>query len=149
MRPVYPPAGASPAPWSSSDSTTEDQAGRHPGPQPGPRPMGPGYPSTGLFLVPRGDDPSTGYSGIEILNEDMLDQGMIKRRYQETLDLDDQLNIPAFALCYDGDLAQWRITPVNQSARRLLSEQRMMTEQEWATLVDSLRNLQSPAGPSD
>ena len=106
--------------------------------------MGPSYPANGIFLLPRGDDPSTGYTRIEILCEDALEQCASQPGDQKSIAQKVEPGIPAFVLRYDGDLAQWRVTPLNQLARDLLPEQRMMTEQEWAGFVDSLRNPQPP-----
>lgn len=106
--------------------------------------MGPYYPSTGLFLLPRGDGPNTEYVKIGIFNEDALEQGVCQPGGRANIEQEDGLCVLAFALGYDDDLAPWRVTPVNQSARRLLPNQRTMTQQEWMAFVDSLRNLQLP-----
>lgn len=102
--------------------------------------MGPNYPATGVFFLPRGDDPSAGCAKLEILREDALEQGASQAGDQDSVARKGEPGIPAFVLRYDGDLAQWRVTPVNRLARRLLPERCMMTEQEWAAFVDSLRN---------
>ena len=144
MRALYPTSGGSPGSWLPGNTQDDGQHGHHQDTHSAPRPMGPNYPANGIFLLPRGDDPSAGYTKIEILCEDALEQGASQPGDQGSTKQKDESGIPAFVLRYDGDLAQWRVTPVSQSARRLLPEQRMMTEQEWAAFVDSLRNLQPP-----
>lgn len=58
--------------------------------------------------------------------------------------LGDKADVPVFAVRYSHDFATWRVTSLNQTAKRMFPGRRTMSERQWVTFLYNLRGTQPP-----
>jgi hypothetical protein len=144
MTAPYPPSGIGSRPVLQSNQRRERQRGRHRDHNPARRPEGENYPPAEMHFLCQESGLDTAYALCEYHHEKAPEQDLTQPRYQALIKVGDCAGVATFTVRYAGDLSWWRVTPLNQLARDLLPEQRMMTEQEWSGFLNSLRDLQLP-----
>jgi len=64
--------------------------------------------------------------------------------YRALIDLGDRARVPVFVTRYATGFSWWRVTPLNEQARRWLHKATTMTEREWVSLLYRIRGRKLP-----
>lgn len=70
--------------------------------------------------------------------------GANKKTYQAMTDLCDRACLPFFVVEYNGDFTEWKVHPINRYALQWIKITTLMTEQDYITLLYSLRGIPVP-----
>ena len=81
---------------------------------------------------------------VEYKHEKALPQYPTHPSYRAMIDLGNRAGIPVFGVRYADDLSWWRVTPLNDLAKKWVSGQVRMTEEEWITLLYKVRGTEIP-----
>ena len=82
---------------------------------------------------------------VEYKHERARPQYRTHPTYQAMIDLGDRAGVPVFGTRYADDWSWWQITPLNDLAKKWVSQQTRMTERKWVTLLYSIRGYEVPA----
>ena len=82
---------------------------------------------------------------VEYKHEQAAPQYPTHPSYRAMIDLGDRAGIPVFGVRYADDFSWWRVTPLNGLAKKLLSEQTRMTEEDWIKLLYRIRGSEAPS----
>ena len=84
---------------------------------------------------------------VEYKHEYALPQIATHPSYQAMIDLGTRAGIPVFACRYKSDFTQWNIVPLNNEAKQLMPNGRvLMTERQWVTFLYKIRGYDLPQG---
>ena len=61
------------------------------------------------------------------------------------IDLGDRASIPVFGVRYADDFSWYRVTPLNDCAKKYQAEQETMSEEDWVRLLYRLRGYELPS----
>ena len=81
---------------------------------------------------------------VEYKHERAAPQYPTHPSYRAMADLGNRAGIPVFGVRYADDWSWWRVTPLNDLARRWVSQQARMTEEQWITLLYQIRGTEVP-----
>jgi hypothetical protein len=81
---------------------------------------------------------------VEYKNEHARPQYPTHPTYRALIDLGNRAAIPVFGVRYADDWSWWRVTPLNDRARKWAPQQTRMTEEQWITLLYRLRGTDVP-----
>lgn len=82
---------------------------------------------------------------VEYKNEHAKPQYRTHPTYQALIDLGNRAGVPVFGVRYADDWSWWRVTPLNDLAKKQVPKQTPMTEEEWVTLLYRVRGTEVPA----
>jgi len=82
---------------------------------------------------------------VEYKNEQAATAHSTHPSYRALIDLGNRAGIPVFGVRYADDWSWWRVTPLNDMAKRWVPRQARMTEREWVTLLYRIRGYDVPA----
>ena len=71
--------------------------------------------------------------------------GANKKTYDAITDLCDRACLPFFVVEYKGDFSMWKVHPINRYALQRIKITTLMTEQDYITLLYSLRGIPIPS----
>lgn len=69
--------------------------------------------------------------------------------YQAIIDLGNRASVPVFGVRYAADYSWYRVTPLNEQARKWATEAQQMTEPQWVTFLYRLRGYDVPQSVLD
>lgn len=81
---------------------------------------------------------------IEYKNEHAAPQYASHPTYQAMIDLGDRADIPVLAVRYADNYSWWRVTPLNECAKRYVQKRVELTEIEYVTLLYKIRGYELP-----
>ncbi len=81
---------------------------------------------------------------VEYKNEHAALQYACHPTYRAMIDLGNKAGIPVFACRYSDDFTEWKAVPLNGKACEFLPERKTLTEQEWVSLLYSIRGYDVP-----
>ena len=82
---------------------------------------------------------------VEYKHERAAPQYPTHPTYRAMINLGDRAGIPVFGVRYADDWSWWRVTPLNDLAKRWLDHQTRMSEEQWVTLLYRIRGTEVPA----
>jgi hypothetical protein len=82
---------------------------------------------------------------VEYKHEKAAPQFATHPTYRAMIDLGNRAGIPVFGVRYAEDWSWWRVTPLNDLARKHLAQQTSMSEEDWVSLLYRIRGLDVPA----
>ena len=83
---------------------------------------------------------------VEYKNEHARPQYRTHPTYRALIDLGNRAEMPVFGVRYADDWSWWRVTPLNDLARKWVPNQTRMAEKEWITLLYRIRGTEVPQG---
>lgn len=83
---------------------------------------------------------------VEYKNEHAAPQFASHPSYQAMIDLGDKAEIPVIACRYADDFKWWRVTPLNNVARRFVPQRLELDEKGWVRLLYKIRGYDVPPG---
>lgn len=86
---------------------------------------------------------------VEYKNEHAKKQCLAHPSYHAISDLASRAGIPALFCRYKDDFSVWRVTPLNEEAKKYVSPNTDMTEQEWVRLLYKIRGYDVPQSVLD
>ena len=81
---------------------------------------------------------------VEYKHERAPVQHATRPSYQAMIDLGNRAGIPVFGVRYADDWSWWRVTPLNDHARKHVAQQTHMSEEQWVSLLYRVRGLEVP-----
>ncbi len=81
---------------------------------------------------------------VEYKHESAQPQDARHPTYQALIDLGNRAELPVFAVRYSSDYTKWLVVPLNVCARKYLQERKTMGENEWVSLLYSIRGYSIP-----
>jgi hypothetical protein len=81
---------------------------------------------------------------VEYKHERAAPQYPTHPSYRAMADLGNRAGIPVFGVRYANDWSWWRVTPLNDHARKWVPQQARMTEEQWITLLYQIRGTEVP-----
>lgn len=81
---------------------------------------------------------------VEYKNEHAKKQSFAHPTYQAMADLADRAGIPALFCRYKDDFSLWRVTPLNDEAKKYVAANTDLTEKEWVRLLYRIRGHEVP-----
>ena len=76
---------------------------------------------------------------VEYKHENAVTQYPSDPRYQALISLGNSANIPVLACRYADDYSQYTVVPLNECAKKFISERKILSEQDWITLLYEMR----------
>lgn len=64
--------------------------------------------------------------------------------YQAMIDLGNRSSVPVIACRYANDFSWFKVTPLNQIAKKWIPEQQIMNEKQWVTVLYTIRGYSVP-----
>ena len=83
---------------------------------------------------------------VEYKNEHAKPQYRTHPTYQALIDLGNRARVPVFGVRYAEDFSWWRVTPLNDLAKKRVPKQTRMTEEKWVTTLYQIRGAEVPRG---
>ena len=81
---------------------------------------------------------------VEYKNVHAAPQYPIHPTYRALIDLGNRAGLPVFGVRYADDFSWWRVTPLNDLAKKWVPQQTRMTEEEWVTVLFRIRGTEVP-----
>lgn len=86
---------------------------------------------------------------VEYKNEHAAPQYASHPTYQAMIDLGNRAGIPVFACRYTDDFSEWRVVPLNETAKQYVPQRVTMNESEWVRTLYKIRGYEAPQGVLD
>jgi hypothetical protein len=81
---------------------------------------------------------------VEYKNEHAAPQYATHPSYRALIGLGNRASVPVFGVRYADDWSWWRVTPLNDLARKWVPKQSLMTEKQWISLLYQIRGTEVP-----
>lgn len=81
---------------------------------------------------------------VEYKNEHAAPQYASHPTYQAMIDLGDRAGVPVLACRYSDDFTQWKVTPLNSTAKKIIPERQTLDETGWVRLLYRIRGYELP-----
>ena len=81
---------------------------------------------------------------VEYKNEHAAPQYPTHPSYRAMVDLGNRAGVPVLAVRYASDFSWWRVTPLNDLARKYVPELCELKEPEWVALLYTMRDRKMP-----
>lgn len=86
---------------------------------------------------------------VEYKNEHAAPQYASHPSYQAMIDLGDRSGLPVFACRYADDFSWWRVTPLNNAAKKFIPKRAELDEKGWVKLLYKIRGYDVPPNVLD
>lgn len=81
---------------------------------------------------------------VEYKNENAPQEDYREWNYRGLLDLGERAGVPVFNVRYASDFSEWKVTPLNDQAKRWFSESRVLSEPEYIRILYRIRRRLVP-----
>lgn len=81
---------------------------------------------------------------VEYKNEHAAPQYASHPTYQAMIDLGNRAGIPVIACRYSDDFSQWKVTPLNAEAKKIIPVRVVLDEAGWVNLLYRIRGYDVP-----
>jgi hypothetical protein len=81
---------------------------------------------------------------VEYKNEHAAPQYASHPTYRAMIDLGDRAGVPVIACRYSDDFSEWNAVPLNDEAKKYLSNRMTLSEREWVRLLYRIRGYECP-----